>query len=267
MPMSFAIELVQLTKVFRPPRGFSLLWKAASATQRSATVALEDVTLAVQHGEIVGLVGANGAGKTTLLKILATLVLPTSGQVRVNGHDVVRDELAVKGQIGLMTGEERSFYWRLTGRQNLAFFAALYGLSSQEARTRISELGGFLGITDLDRRVQTYSTGMKQRLALARALLHNPPILLLDEPTKSLDPPTAQRLRAFLRERTDHPHPRTVVLATHNLTEAEQLSDRIILLHHGRCIRTGTVAELKGALGPERDSLEEALTSLMHEGT
>jgi len=264
--MSFAIELVQVTKVFRPPWGFSSLWKAASAAQRSPKVALDNVTFAIEHGEIVGLVGANGAGKTTLLKVLATLVLPTSGQARVNGYNVVKEEHAVKRQIGLVTGEERSFYWRLTGRQNLAFFAALYGLPSQEARARISELCDLLGTVDLDRRVQTYSAGMKQRLALVRALLHNPPILLLDEPTKSLDPPTAQRLRAFLRERTDHPHPKTVVLATHNLTEAELLSDRIVLLHQGRCIRAGTVANFKEALGPEQVGFEETLTSLMREG-
>ncbi len=154
--------------------------------------------LKLNEGEIFGLIGRNGAGKTTLTKIIATLVQPTDGKVSVQNFDSVKDEVKVRSLIGLATAEERSFYWRLTAEQNLLFFARLYGLKDAAAKQRIAEIFEQLDLKDLaKRRFSELSTGNKQRLAIARAILPKPPILLLDEPTRSLDPLAAQAICAI----------------------------------------------------------------------
>jgi ABC-2 type transport system ATP-binding protein len=154
---------------------------------REEVTAVQDADIAVEQGELFGLLGPNGAGKTTLIKLLSTLIVPTAGTAKVNGHDL-REQPKIKASIGLVTGDERSFYWRLTGRQNLEFFAGLNGFSADKAARRIDEVLEMIDLTDrAEERFQTYSTGMKQRLSLARGLLHDPPILFMDEPTKSLD--------------------------------------------------------------------------------
>src|SRR3990172_8165098 len=181
----YAVETIDLTKYFH----------------HGGAKALKNVNLQIRHGEIVALLGPNGAGKTTLLKILSTLVLPTSGTAYVKGYEIVRCEDDVKKSIGLVTGEERSFYWRLTGRQNLEFFAALYGLRPDEAKPRIDALLEQLDLSAAaDNMFYSYSSGMKQKLALVRGLLCNPAVLFLDEPTKSVDVMTARDLRGFIKE-------------------------------------------------------------------
>ncbi len=237
------IVVSRLTKVFHP---LQLRLRSLRPVRRQPPVwALREIDLTVSRGEILGLLGTNGAGKTTLLKIIATLILPTAGRVSVDGHDVARDGDSVKALIGLVTGEERSFYWRLTGRQNLEFFAAFQGLSPERTRGRIGELGEQLGLDALDRHFGVYSAGMRHRLVIARALLHQPRILLFDEPTRSLDPLAAGALRRLIRETLVRELGCTVVLATHNLEEAEELSDRIAVLHEGRLVGCGTVKELR----------------------
>jgi len=250
--MSAAVLVENLSKVYVKRR--SLRELALHPLRRPERVAaLQGISLETRAGEICGLLGPNGAGKTTFLKILAGLVLPTGGRALVGGIDVARDDRAVKRTIGFVTSDERSFYWRLTGRENLDFFARLYGLRGDEARRVSSDM---LHVMDMDgiadRAFMSYSTGMKQRLAIARALLHDPPILCLDEPTRSLDPIAAKHLRRFVIDRLNRERGKTVLLATHNLQEAEELCRRLVVLDRGRVLRQGTVAEITAGL-PGRD--------------
>ncbi|MBI3088572.1 MAG: ABC transporter ATP-binding protein [Candidatus Omnitrophica bacterium] len=221
-----AVELRQLTKVF------------------SGVKALEGVSLTIERGELVCLMGPNGAGKTTLLKILAGLLLPTSGTAFLDGHDVRRSTPARRAQIGFASSDRPGFYDRLTGRQNLEFFAALYGLSRAAARRRIGELLALFGVGSPDRPYQECSAGAKQRLLLARALLHDPPVLLLDEPMKSLDPIQITELHRLLKDRFQHRQGKTILFTTHQVEEAAQLAGRVAILHQGSIRACGSVAEI-----------------------
>jgi ABC-2 type transport system ATP-binding protein len=208
--------------------------------------ALSEVSFDVQPGEIFGLIGRNGAGKTTLTKIIATLVQPTSGAVMVNGYDSVRDDERVRAQVGLATAEERSFYWRLTVEQNLMFFARLHGLSDALARRRIIELVGQFELKELvTRRFGELSTGNKQRLAFARAMLPEPPVLLLDEPTRSLDPLAASRMRSLIQSLAGGEPPVTILLTSHNLAEVEELCARVAIISRGRIRALDTPKNLR----------------------
>jgi ABC-2 type transport system ATP-binding protein len=212
---------------------------------REQVMAVQDASMAVEQGELFGLLGPNGAGKTTLIKLLATLIVPTAGTARVNGCDL-REESKIKASIGLVAGDERSFYWRLTGRQNLEFFAGLSGFSTHEAAHSIEKVLELVGLADrADERLQIYSTGMKQRLSIARGLLHDPPILFMDEPTKSLDPTATCRLHRLIKEDLVGRQGKTVLLTTHRLEEAEELCDRVAIMDKGRIRACGTLAELK----------------------
>ncbi len=207
--------------------------------------ALRGVDFEVRPGETFGLLGPNGAGKTTLVKILSCLVLPDEGRAVVGGHDV-RDENRVKPLIGLVHSDERSFYWRLSGRENLRFFARLYDVRGRAVEGRIDALLRRVQMEDAaDRRFSDYSSGMKQRLAIARALLHDPPILLMDEPTRSLDPAASLRLREFVATELHARDGKTILLATHNLREAEVLCDRVAILVKGTIRQIGTVPEVR----------------------
>ncbi|MCL5040213.1 MAG: ATP-binding cassette domain-containing protein [Firmicutes bacterium] len=218
-----------------------------SPKARPQLVAVEDVSLTIQSGEIFGLLGPNGAGKSTTIRMLATLLEPSRGTARIAGFDVVRQPQAVRRRLGTVLGGERSTYWKLTGRENLEYFAALYQIPGGEARLRIQEL---LARLDLEAKanelVERYSSGMKQRLALARALLPRPPVLLLDEPTVGLDPQSARNLRQIIRELKEQGH--TILLTTHYMEEADQLSDRIAIIDHGRVIALDTPRALKASL-------------------
>jgi ABC-2 type transport system ATP-binding protein len=199
-------------------------------------VALDGLDLDVAGSEIVALLGPNGAGKSTLLRILGTTVLPDAGRVEVLGADVVADPLAARRQIGLMVGDERSLYWRLTGRQNLRFFAALHGMRRRAATGRAAELLLAAGLEEVaDRRVLGYSSGMRARLLLARALLSDPPVLLLDEPTRNLDPLAASGFRelatGLARERET-----AILFATHDLHEAVAVATRVVVVSRGQMV-------------------------------
>ena len=223
---------------------------------------LIDVDLRVEHGEIFGLLGPNGAGKTTLLKILSCLILPTRGGARVEGRDVATADGAVKRSLGFVTADERSFYWRLSGEENLVFFARLYGLDGAAARRRVRDLLAIMELEDVaGRQFLGYSSGMKQRLAICRALLHDPPILCLDEPTRSLDPLAAKHLRRFISERLHAERGKTILLATHNLHEAEELCGRIAVLQRGRVVRQGRLEEVAAGL-PGREAYVLRLAGL-----
>lgn len=242
--MDYAIEGFQLEKSFTRKRSAEELFR--HPFRRAGRVnALRGVDLHIRRGEIFGLLGPNGAGKTTLVKILACLVLPDRGYAVVDGEDT-RKEARVKPRIGVVNSDERSFYWRLSGRENMEFFARLYDVPAARVRARIDELLEKVEMTEAaERRFADYSSGMKQRLSIARALLHDPPILLMDEPTRSLDPASALHLRGFIADELKARDGKTILLATHNLREAEVLCDRLAILAAGRIRQTGTVSEVR----------------------
>jgi ABC-2 type transport system ATP-binding protein len=228
-----AVSINHLSKTYPSPLAF--VKKALRRPLKPPVEALSDVSFDVHEGEIFGLIGRNGAGKTTLTKIVATLVQPTAGSVTVKGYDSVRDEEKVRARLGLATAEERSFYWRLTVEQNLMFFARLYGLDDRAARVRISELIGRFELEELARRrFGELSTGNKQRMAFARAMLASPPVLLLDEPTRSLDPLAAARMRALIHSLASSTPPVSILLTSHNLVEVEELCERVAIISRGR---------------------------------
>jgi ABC-2 type transport system ATP-binding protein len=192
----YAIETLNLTKIFKPARH---IFGIKPPRVKSIT-AIYQLNLWIKKGEIFAILGPNGAGKTTLIKILCSLITPTSGTARIHGYDVVKDEDKIKSLIGLLIGEERSFYWRLTGRENLEFFGVLHNLSFRQVRKKAETVMELLEIEDPDKRFHEYSTGNKQKLALARCLLSNAEVIFMDEPTKSLDPSAASKLKEFIKE-------------------------------------------------------------------
>lgn len=239
-----AVSINHLSKTYPVP--LACVKKFFRRSLKPAVEALTDVSFDVHEGEIFGLIGRNGAGKTTLTKIVATLVQPTSGSVAVQGYDSVRDEELVRSRVGLATAEERSFYWRLTVQQNLMFFARLYGLSDAAARRRITYLIERFELEELAaRRFGELSTGNKQRMAFARALLANPPILLLDEPTRSLDPLAAARMRALISTLAQSDPPVSILLTSHNLVEVEELCERVAIISRGRIRALDTPDKLR----------------------
>ena len=241
------IELKDITKTFVERSWRTLLLRKKPKEVR----ALNGVTLKIDQGEVFGILGPNGAGKTTLIKILATLIIPDSGDARVLGHDLCHEPQRVRKAIGLVNTSERSFYWRLTGRQNLNFFASLYNLpDSDEGGKRIEQLLGFVGLIEkADTPFMKYSTGQKQRLALARALLSSPQVLLMDEPTNSLDPVAASEFRAFTKKELKEKQGKTVLWCTHNLKEAQEVCDRLAVIHRGKVIASGSLREMQALMG------------------
>ncbi len=231
MPDGPAIEVAGLRRVFGGRR------------RSPEVVALAGVDLTIPDGEVHGLLGPNGAGKTTLCKVLSTVLLPTSGRAAVAGHDVVTDTAAVRRLIGIVFGGERGLYTRLTARQNLAFWAALYGMRGRELRRRVDDLLERMGLAErAGQRVEGFSRGMKQRLHLARGLVGDPRVLLLDEPTTGMDPVAAREFRTLVGEL--RAEGRTVLLTTHDMAEAEALCDRVTLIDEGRLLATERPASL-----------------------
>jgi ABC-2 type transport system ATP-binding protein len=239
-----AIELEHLSKRFEKP-----LVRLRRLTRRpgpDVVDALVDVSLRVEPGEVFGLVGRNGQGKTTLIKSTCGLLSPTHGHVRVFGYHSVDQLREVKRRVGLVSADERSFYLRLTGRDNLLFFGRLLGLGERELALRIEQLTASFELGPvLARPFQEYSSGNKQRLSIARALLADPPLLLLDEPTRSLDPISAEGLRTLVRAWAGDGGGKTVLITTHNLAEIEQLCGRVAILSRGRLIECASLAALK----------------------
>ncbi len=211
--------------------------------------AVDGVTLSVAPGEILALLGHNGAGKTTTVRMLAAILRPTAGQAFVAGHNVAEQPQEVRRQVGLLT-EHPGLYLRMKGREYLDFFGRLMGVDADERQRRAKELLERFGMLEAwDRRMGTYSKGMRQKMALVRAMLHEPSVLLLDEPTSAMDPHSAKLVRDAVRGLRDHR--RAIVLCTHNLSEAEALADRIAIIRRGRIVALGTPDALKmRLLGP-----------------
>jgi len=229
------ISIESLDKSFPPARSG---WRAFfQPFEKPSVTALSKVVLEVREGEAVALLGANGAGKSTLLKIIATLLLPSAGKARVAGHDVVTHLREVRRYLGYHAGTDHGLYPRLTARENLLFFGQLNNLSHSVARDRVEALAQQFSLGEfLDRQVRTLSSGTVQRLSLARALLHQPRVLLLDEPTRSLDVIAATEFRQFLRTQILKPGNTSLLFASHTLPEVEALADRIAVIDRGRLL-------------------------------
>ncbi len=236
------IHIEHLSKVYESKER-----KGIFRSKRRRVEALTDICLDISAGEVFGLLGPNGAGKTTLIKCLTTLLLPTSGTAWINGYQIGVDEDAIRASIGCMLMGERGLYWKLTGRENLELFGALYHLPPSVRRRRVEEVVELLHLQEyIERPVETYSSGQKMKLAFGKALLNDAPVLILDEPTNTLDVPSARELRAIVRDLNRQG--RTVVYTTHQMSEAETLCDRVAIIDRGRVIALGTVPELKATL-------------------
>lgn len=219
---------------------------------------LHEFTLRVEGGKTCAVIGPNGAGKTTLFKILATLVAPTRGKALICGKDVTTASRHVCSTIGYVPSEERSFYWRLTGRQNLRFFGALHEMTRAKCDSRIDRLLEGLGLDGAaDRRFGEYSAGMKQALSIARGLLHDPPVLLMDEPTRSLSHEASQRLYGLIR--TEAEKGKAVLFSSHNLAEVDHMADTVVLLRKGRIVAAGAPEELRRKAGLSSAETMEAV--------
>jgi ABC-2 type transport system ATP-binding protein len=246
-----AVSIRGVSKRFVARRSFREMLR--HPFHRAYQQALVDVSCDVQTGEFFGLLGPNGAGKTTLFKTLATLITPDAGSVQVAGHDLGSEPAIVRQLVTPAIADERSLRWRLTARENLRLYAVLYGLTKREVGTRVDELLEAVGLHDTRHKlVGQFSTGMKQRLLIARALIPRPRILLLDEPTRGLDPLLARSFRRFLREEIGRRQGCTVLLATHNAEEAFDLCDRVGILDRGRLLVVGRAAELRERFGHQR---------------
>lgn len=254
-----AICIDAIEKSFPPARSG---WRALLQPFEKASVqALAGISFEVRAGEALALLGANGAGKSTLLRILATLIFPTQGHASVAGHDAVREPAAVRRQLGYHAGSDVGFYSRLTCRENLRFFGSLNQIPGAVAAQRIAQLAEQFRLKDsLDRQVRTLSSGTMQRLSLARALLHQPRVLLLDEPTRSLDAIGAAEFRRFLKAEVLRRGETTLLFASHALSEIELLADRIAVINEGRLVACGPLAHLKQHTGAA--SLEDAFLRL-----
>jgi len=228
--------------------------------------ALLGVSFQVESGEVAALIGANGSGKSTLLRILATLLVPTRGSACVSGYDVERQGPQVRAQLGFHSATDGGFYERLTARENLQFFAAMNNRFDSDAARRLEELTDLMGMgMFIDSQVRTLSTGQVHRVALARAMIHDPSLLLLDEPTRSLDPIAAAEFRRFLKTELVERQGTTILFASHTLAEVEQLADRVVLMDQGKMLACDSPGGIRASTNTA--SLEQALEKLTPPGS
>jgi len=246
-----AIETHNLTKIFKSKvRSLEPRSSIFKRKEPKTVIAVDHLNLEIKRGELFGLLGPNGAGKTTLVKILCTLLPPDEGNAYVNGFDVIREQMNVKRSLGtLFSVGERGVFWRLNGYRNLEFFSAIYNVPRHKRHERIMEVLDSVGLKDNAFELyQKYSGGMKRKLALARALLPDPPILLLDEPTSGLDVMSSRKLREFIRNNLSRKAGKTVLYTTHYVEEASQICDRIGILNKGKLIACDTPDAIKGIM-------------------
>lgn len=240
----YAIIADNLVKEFQRPLSFGALFRFRF--KRDKTIAISHINERFESGWIHALVGPNGAGKTTFLKVVAGLYLPTKGKMIVLGHDTLKDPLYVRSLVGYCLTDNRSFFLRLSGYENLLFFSALYGLFGKNAKERIYELFSILELDSMMfKPVHSYSEGMKQRLALARALLHKPKILLLDEIGRGLDPRLREKTYRIIREDLVEKQGVTVLIASHNIDEVKAISQRVYIMDKGRFLASGCFSEVE----------------------
>ncbi len=232
-----AIEVTDLCRTYKTTIG-------VFRRKVKEVIAVDGISFAVRSGELFGVLGPNGAGKTTTVKMLTTLLIPTGGSAHVLGADVVSEADSIRGRIGFIFGGERGLYWRLSGQDNLRYFASLYHVNPDVTRKRIPYLLDLVGLADrAQEKVEGYSRGMKQRLHIARTLLHDPEVLFLDEPTMGLDPVGARELRDVVRNL--QAEEKTILLTTHYMFEADALCERIAVINHGKIVAMDTPKALK----------------------
>ena len=224
-----SIQIKNLTKKYLIKQGFKDFFKGNF--KRKYLTALHNINLNVQENEILGIIGLNGAGKTTLLKIFSSLLTPDKGSIKIFNYDLTKNPEKVKYMIGLINSEERSFYWRLTVKQNLEFFASLYEVTKNKINHKVNQVLELVDLVDKkDTRFDSLSTGMKQRLAIARGLLSDPKVLLLDEPTKGLDIKHAEAIREIIKKISKG---KTIIITSHNLNEISELCNKVVIIHEG----------------------------------
>jgi len=255
------VEARQLSRDYVSTKRSHLIGKKSTTIIK----ALDHIDFEIQEGELFGLLGPNGAGKTTTVKILCTLLEPTGGKALVKGYDVVKDAAHVRKIVNMVAGGERMLYYRLTGRENLKYFAELYDVPKKEITSRVNRLLELVGLSDrADDEVEKYSKGMKQRLQVCRGLINDPEVLFLDEPTLGLDVNIAKDLRNFIRKKIVEEQGKTVLLTTHYMYEAEEMCDRVGFLNKGKLIAVGRSEELKRKM-PSGFSMEVLVTRLTDE--
>lgn len=248
------IEVKKLRKSFKDTQG-----KGFKKTHKTVE-AVKDIEFKVNKGEVFGLLGENGAGKTTTLRMLATMLKPTSGTAIINGYDITMDPQRVRREIGILFGGEVGLYDKLTARENIAYFGELNNMSREEINQRIEELTDKLDIREyIDRRAGKFSKGMKQKVSIARCIVHNPSVMLFDEPTSGLDVTAARVIHEFIRECKGQG--KTVIFSSHTMAEVEKLCDRIGIIHKGEIVYIGTLQELKERYGS--DDLEDIFIGLV----
>jgi ABC-2 type transport system ATP-binding protein len=257
-----ALRIEGATKLFAQGKGVSL-WgrlRAGPAPERKVVRAVDDVTLTVERGEVFGILGSNGSGKSTLIRLISTLLVPDSGQVEVFGHDVEREDMAVRRLINRVS-VDAAFFKKLSAWENLIYAARLYGLAGPHVRERAIAILGQLGLkaSRIDEPLEHMSRGMQQKVAIARAFLTSPVLLLLDEPTTGLDPRSKRDVQDFVLEVRAR-HDATVLLTTHDMVEADRLCDRLAVIDSGRIVALDTPDALKR--GCRTDSLEEVFMQL-----
>jgi len=256
------LEVRRLVKVFQQPKKKKKGADASAADPRErgrSFHAVDGVTFEAPGGKITGLLGPNGAGKTTLLRVISTSLQPTSGQVMVDGRDVAADPLAVRQRLGFLSGNT-GLYGRLTPRELMRYFGDLHGMDAETLDARINDLAGTLGMqTYLDKRCDALSTGMKQKVNIGRTLVHDPEVIVFDEPTTGLDVPAAENILALVEQCREEG--KTVILSTHHMHEVERICDHIVMIHEGKLRFTGSVAQMREVSGC--DTLDKAFLALM----
>ena len=248
-PSRNAVEIVGVSKIFKKSKPLThRLFKRKKEHEKREVRAVDDVSLTIKRREIVGILGANGSGKSTLVRMLSTLLIPDTGQVRIFGYDIEKDERMVQRLINRVS-VEASFFKKLSPMENLIYAARLYNMPGAEARAKIRSILGRLGIPKdrIGQPLEHMSRGMQQKVAIARAFLTSPTVLLLDEPTTGLDPRSKIEVQNFVRELRET-HDATILITTHDMDEAEALCDRVAIIDQGRIVAQGTVEELKQAV-------------------
>lgn len=224
------------------------------------TVVVDNISFNVKEGEIVGLLGENGAGKTTTLRMISTMLKITSGEVKVKGYDATEEPDKVRREIGILFGGDIGLYDRLSGRENIMYFANLFGLSKKEANKRIDKLSKDFGMEDyIDKRVGKFSRGMKQKVSIARSIVHDPSVMLFDEPSTGLDVRATRVIHQFIKQcKEDN---KTILFSSHSMDEVERLCDRVVIIHKGKIVEQGKIDDLKKKYN--NDDLEEVFVSLI----
>lgn len=227
------------------------------------TVVVDNLSFHVKEGEIVGLLGENGAGKTTTLRMISTMLKITSGEIKVNNYDAAKEPEKVRKEIGILFGGDVGLYDRLSGRENIRYFANLFGMTDDEANRRIDDLARDFGMIEyMNNKVGKFSRGMKQKVSISRSIVHNPSIMLFDEPSTGLDVRATRVIHEFIKKcKTEN---KTILFSSHSMAEVEKLCDRVVIIHKGKLVEQGTIKELKEKY--KNDDLEEVFVSLIGGG-